>query len=56
MNIKDYTNEEQQYMQYIEKKAYIDPRKEVKYPPIAISMGNFQAGRETYPNTDRYLW
>ena len=42
MTIKDYTNEEQQYMQYIEDKAYIDPNKEVKYPPIAISMGNLE--------------
>ena len=49
MTIKDYTNEEQQYMQYIEDKAYIDPNKEVKYPPIAISMGNFRAGSEIYP-------
>ena len=49
MTIKDYTNEEQQYMQYIEDKAYIDPNKEVKYPPIAISMGNFMAGKEVYP-------
>lgn len=49
MTIKDYTNEEQQYMQYIEDKAYIDPNKEVKYPPIAISMGNFRAGKEVYP-------
>jgi hypothetical protein len=49
MTIKDYTNEEQQYMQYIEDKAYIDPNKEVKYPPIAISMGNFRAGSEVYP-------
>lgn len=36
-------------MQYIEDKAYIDPNKEVKYPPIAISMGNFMAGKEVYP-------
>ena len=36
-------------MHYIEKKSYIDPNKEVKYPPIAISMGNFRAGNETYP-------
>jgi len=36
-------------MQYIEDKAYIDPNKEVKYPPIAISMGNFRAGSEVYP-------
>ena len=49
MTIKDYTNEEQQYMQYIEDKAYIDPNKEVKYPPIAISMGNFRVGSEVYP-------
>jgi hypothetical protein len=49
MTIKDYTNEEQQYMQYIEDKAYIDPNKEVKYPPIAISMGNFRAGKDVYP-------
>ena len=49
MTIKDYTNEEQQYMQYIEDKAYIDPNKEVKYPPVAISMGNFRAGSEVYP-------
>ena len=49
MTIKDYTKEEQQYMQYIEDKAYIDPNKEVKYPPIAISMGNFRAGSEVYP-------
>jgi len=49
MTIKDYTNEEQQYMQYIEDKAYIDPNKQVEYPPVAISMGNFMAGREIYP-------
>ena len=49
MTIKDYTNEEQQYMQYVEDKAYIDPNKEVEYPPVAISMGNFMAGKEIYP-------
>ncbi len=37
----DQKEETRMYMQLLEQECYIDATKEVEYPPMAISMGEF---------------
>ena len=49
----DQKEETRMYMQLLEQECYIDATKEVEYPPMAISMGEFtmqtSKGLKTYP-------